>query len=1780
MSKSIGRINEEINDDGDEEMEEYESDENEDDYKNQYQKTTEIIDENTYDDRDPDQLRIKINLEEIEERAPEEEESCISSIILTKDPKSTSKYVNNILILRKLLKYKSILYYYMAKWKRLVNHVSLTKSFKKIKMKKKMPMNDYKIGDAIMVNGAIDFDKKDSQSEHKQSNSIINDPNNEKILNNLKFFFEYNRGRKGLLRKYLKIWKECVENLIKKDKEIEKLEQKYKNENINIFEDINNDENCNNSIFNENNFQGGAQRKELCVKKEITNSKVNKEIKKSFRIGTVNNNVIIKFENNGNGNENNKDNEKSEDNGGISSISDDKKENDKSDKSKPEKAKTNKIKIVDKGEKSPKTKKKKDVKPKKRKLKPKKNNNDELKQIFEKINNSKLLKNTFIKWFKNSRIINNIYFNDNKNISDTPSKDSYSERSTINITNRNNKYNSSESSSKKIKLNKSKNEKDKDKDKQFKKEEKSHKRKKVNNIVEDYNSTGYDNGDKRFQINKSKENIINNALVPKNFKKNDILNQNKSYSPTLLQKYDQDEEYSISISNNDYSNDNYTSRKKSYVIEEEPVQVRQRRYTNGESPKVQEHTIRMVRLTEPIKEIKDVENGNLEIRFAGEIYEIGTEITTYPTEITETITETTRIISEDTGNENKIYNETEEEITFQGKTFKRITKTVEEDPNKSYSSLSTRKLGDSKSNINNFNAPTPKIGETQRTITSYITPLKKLGEPKRINKNFNTGIKMLGNDEINKNINNYNNSNCNNFNNNNFGNNNYTNDNNFNNSNNNNDWNSNLKKFKSQNIFNQKEATNLNDIKVNENDKTKKMEIGRSSKELQNGLDMTDLTNKNNFEENEFSNNNINYSQKVLPRNKIYNTSNEKIREYKKEYSSKTYKNPDLDHRSSLQSIHSYKSDNISANELNAESSTKENKKQNDKDRSSEDTIDKKTKKLIKKYKKALNLLKKVIKSRRKRNKSNLTSELKLQYYFNLYVSKSFPNGLDAYHQKKFAEKSKKENKIILDRKDINNNSINNKKVINKSPYKNKVKAKMTRIIDIIRTHRRKSRKLKIKLKEKKKFEKLHICLNLWHKNVFGTEDEKNIDEDEFGETISSMNGNDYYNDKIKKNMNRNSVASVNSTNSIKSNNSNNNNSKNQKTNYNKNVNKINKNKNKDKPKIKKTKNNDKINSILKKFLLKNEKNNKNIFFKKWQEKSLLDIELSQSIPYSKPKSVHLNEIQIPRQKIIKNNRSSGKLIDLKQVKKDKIIDINTNMIENGKKMNIENKLENNNKNKSMSNIITINTNIDVSTKKNKSKNVDEGNILKTEYKKEFNRDVEYNDEEEEDIGEEIKKKGSYKNNRSNFELNGNIYPRISNNEKKSKFNNRNIKIKKEENANIKNDQNIKPENNSIDIKDKLTKLLKKINDKTNLYFYFIKWHNIILFNATANESKEEETVIVTPRRIISKIVKNFSPDKETNNSDKNNNVLRTLRQKEQEILNDNNTNETLPFLKKNKTRIVVKNELSENKQRSKTLLTHQKIGNMTINRRPTYINELDDEDSYSERFKTIKPIKHFSNMNINSPKKRRILLKKKENRNISDEEESSNNNMLEKENNKKTFAKTHIGNVIVKSMKIEDNQPENKYREEVINTNVTDKIDTESKIDSSKNSSKKIIMTIKKNNNQKTEKKKIKKVKNKNIEKDAKRENEKEKENKLIQDISDLGENNTKMINEIINIIKNNKNFNLLDNNDIKEKYITLLKKHNYELGAYRIFYLYSLINDNKEFYRLKYAFKKWKKI
>jgi hypothetical protein len=188
----------------------------------------------------------------------------------------------------------------------------------------------------------------------------------------------------------------------------------------------------------------------------------------------------------------------------------------------------------------------------------------------------------------------------------------------------------------------------------------------------------------------------------------------------------------------------------------------------------------MLKLNEPIKEIKNGEN--IGLRISGEFIEIGTEITKYPSEITETITERTRIISEDTGNKNKVYNEREEEVVFQGKTFKRIIKTVEEDPESSHSSNSREKL------------------EPEKNYPSYN----------------NTAIKRIGNQEINQRLNDLQNEYFKTY----------------------SDWKS-LKKYRSQNAFNKSQNIKKNELKDNE---TTEIERKRSSKDLKNSLDISDFT--------------------------------------------------------------------------------------------------------------------------------------------------------------------------------------------------------------------------------------------------------------------------------------------------------------------------------------------------------------------------------------------------------------------------------------------------------------------------------------------------------------------------------------------------------------------------------------------------------------------------------------------------------------------------------------------------------------------------------------------------------------------------------------------------------------------------------------------------------------------------------------------------------------------------------------------------------------------------
>ena len=540
-----------------EEAEDYSEEDNEYIYQNKYVNESPPIKDTTYSPPVQEVEGIRINLEKIDERAPEEEESCISSLVLSRDGKKNFFFKNekNIKALIKILKYQSPLYNYFNLWKRKLKMISVKKRLKKLKKKKKISVNKSKFDESFPPN---EESKEIKNSKSKNTSEKINDKkryeitkyDEDRIRNFIKCLDEF---AKFYMKRWIKEYFDKLKDfsLNKKKDEIEE-KQIYKNEKNNIF----------NNAFDEDK---GVQRKELRVKRnDFSSSKQNKEVKKSFRIGQLNDNLVIKFEE-AKKNLNkitNKvvDNENNESN---SNYDEDQKSEDKEINNNPQK-----------GEKSIKVTKKKGIKSKKtkKKKKYKKGKLNELKKIIEKVDNNKYLQTYFDKWVINTGLNNRINYN------------FYDMKNNINIQNPNNLQN-------------------------------------INN-----NSNNY------YQINNT-------------------TNKNDRIIPIFLNNYSPQEEYNI---NNNFFIGNIKNEDELQKFIENKVEVKQRKYTNDESAEIDERTVKIIKLSKPIKEIK---NGGLEVRLAEEYIEYGTEITRYPSEITETIT-TKRITSDDNDN----VNESEEEI--------------------------------------------------------------------------------------------------------------------------------------------------------------------------------------------------------------------------------------------------------------------------------------------------------------------------------------------------------------------------------------------------------------------------------------------------------------------------------------------------------------------------------------------------------------------------------------------------------------------------------------------------------------------------------------------------------------------------------------------------------------------------------------------------------------------------------------------------------------------------------------------------------------------------------------------------------------------------------------------------------------------------------------------------------------------------------------------------------------------------------------------------------------
>ena len=126
-------------------------------------------------------------LEEIEERAPDEEESAICSV---KNKKILMKFNNQIIGLRKIFKFKNILYYYFKKWK------IITKSEKKIKSKKNIKSQKKNIDNK---NNKNDLNNEDDQDAKK-------------IKNNLKNFIELGGDSPKIQKKFFGLWKQNIDS--------------------------------------------------------------------------------------------------------------------------------------------------------------------------------------------------------------------------------------------------------------------------------------------------------------------------------------------------------------------------------------------------------------------------------------------------------------------------------------------------------------------------------------------------------------------------------------------------------------------------------------------------------------------------------------------------------------------------------------------------------------------------------------------------------------------------------------------------------------------------------------------------------------------------------------------------------------------------------------------------------------------------------------------------------------------------------------------------------------------------------------------------------------------------------------------------------------------------------------------------------------------------------------------------------------------------------------------------------------------------------------------------------------------------------------------------------------------------------------------------------------------------------------------------------------------------------------------------------------------------------
>ena len=383
MSKNVGKVKYQNNEDNEEN-----SSEGNNSFQEQYRRNALKNEEDDYNEEEYEEQGIKINFAKIEERPPDEEESCIISAI----PKDIKLYQNFILKLKKLLKYKNQLYCYFNHWKKKTSNVSV----KKRKKKKGKIKNKRKKSDSIENNEESNINNNENKKVKKKNKNL----NTKKIKIKLKSIIEHNGIEKKMKKKYFDRWRVIAKTMtIEEEKKIN--EQNSLKNNNNKLKDEKND----NNNYNNDNYNLEIKPKELKTKRNgYNNPDTNKEqsnMQRFERFGQSKNDIINDEENKVINGKNIPINNKKKNNNAINF--DDRKENGME--------KENEYIDDDLDEENDsfeKKKKGKNAKSLKKKVKKKKNKKIKLKNIIKKINDHKIKQYYFNKWFNICKSINQL----------------------------------------------------------------------------------------------------------------------------------------------------------------------------------------------------------------------------------------------------------------------------------------------------------------------------------------------------------------------------------------------------------------------------------------------------------------------------------------------------------------------------------------------------------------------------------------------------------------------------------------------------------------------------------------------------------------------------------------------------------------------------------------------------------------------------------------------------------------------------------------------------------------------------------------------------------------------------------------------------------------------------------------------------------------------------------------------------------------------------------------------------------------------------------------------------------------------------------------------------------------------------------------------------------------------------------------------------------------------------------------------------------------------------